>query len=97
MKKKALLALALIALAGGNCEAAETEHYTWTVVHATYVAEENDTLDSITAKYIQRNTYGVRDFNEFKEGIKELNEWLLKREVRAGDQLRINYWETVKK
>ena len=54
-----------------------------------------DTLDSIAQKYIQKNTYGVRDINEFSEGIREINNWLMTRELKPGDIIRINYWEKV--
>jgi hypothetical protein len=46
---------------------------------------------------VQKNTYGIRDIYEFKEGIRELNDWLLTRDVKKGDVLRINYWEKVNK
>ena len=57
-----------------------------------YTAENGDSLDSITIKYISKNTYGVREFKEFKSGIIELNPWLLEREVKPGDIIYINYW-----
>ena len=42
---------------------------------------------------MEKNTYGPRELREFIEGIRELNEWLLQRDIAAGDTLRINYWE----
>ncbi|BAL84999.1 hypothetical protein SELR_pSRC101920 (plasmid) [Selenomonas ruminantium subsp. lactilytica TAM6421] len=42
-------------------------------------------------------TNGARDKTEFREGIRELNDWLLERELQTGDVLRINYWEKVAK
>jgi len=93
----ALLMAALFVSAGNVSEAAEVDHRSWTVVHVSYEAQEGDTLDSIAETYVQKNTYGVRDVSEFKEGIRELNDWLLTRDVKKGDVLRINYWEKVNK
>ena len=98
--KKVVIALMMAALfvsVGSVSEAAEVDHRSWTVVHVSYEAQEGDTLDSIAEKYVQKNTYGVRDFYEFKEGIRELNDWLLTRDLKKGDVLRINYWERVNK
>ena len=93
----ALLMAALFVSAGNVSEAAEVDHRSWTVVHVSYEAQEGDTLDSIAQTYVQKNTYGVRDVSEFKEGIRELNDWLLTRDLKKGDVLRINYWEKVNK
>lgn len=93
----ALLMAALFVSAGNVSEAAEVDHRSWTVVHVSYEAQEGDTLDSIAETYVQKNTYGVRDVSEFKEGIRELNDWLLTRDLKKGDVLRINYWEKVNK
>lgn len=98
--KKVVIALMMAALfvnVGNVSEAAEVDHRSWTVVHVSYEVQEGDTLDSIAEKYVQKNTYGVRDFYEFKEGIRELNDWLLTRDLKKGDVLRINYWEKVNK
>lgn len=59
------------------------EHYTVVV---------GDSLDSITVSFMKKNTYGTREFYEFREGIRELNPWLMKRAVQLGDVLLINYW-----
>ena len=98
--KKVVIALMMAALfvsVGNVSEAAEVVHRSWTVVHVSYEAQEGDTLDSIAETYVQKNTYGVRDVSEFKEGIRELNDWLLTRDLKKGDVLRINYWERVNK
>ena len=63
----------------------------------TYIVQASDTLDSITDLYMQKNTYGKREHNEFKSGIIELNESLWTREkddfkLCAGEQLKIAYW-----
>lgn len=89
------LMVAFFVCVGGVSEAAEIDHRTWTVVHVSYEVQKGDTLDSIAEKYVQKNTYGARDVNEFREGIKELNGWLLTRNLKQGDIIRINYWEKV--
>ena len=73
------------------------EQKPYPVVHVSYEAQEGNTLESMAEKYMQKNTYGVRDFYEFKEGIRDINDWLLTRDVKKGDVLRINYWERVNK
>ncbi len=62
------------------------------LIKTTYTVQENDSLNSITTKFIKKNTYGKRNFYEFREGIKELNPWLLERTMVIGDLLHINYW-----
>ena len=44
------------------------------------------------AKPMAKNDYGPREIREFTSGIKELNDWLLQRDIKAGDELHINYW-----
>ena len=97
MMRKMVIVLmaALFVCVGSVSEATEIDHRTWTVVHVSYKVQEGDTLDSIAQKYIQKNTYGVRDINEFREGIREINNWLMTRELKPGDIIRINYWEKV--
>ena len=62
------------------------------LIHDTYIVQNGDTLDSITDIFIQKNTYGKREHNEFKSGIEELNEWILTEDIYAGAKLKINYW-----
>lgn len=62
------------------------------LIQDKYVAQTGDSLDSITVAYMSKNTYGSREFKEFRAGIMELNPWLLKRDVHEGDVIRINYW-----
>ncbi len=97
MMRKMVIALmaALLVCVGSVSEAAEIDHRTWTVVHVSYEVQKGDTLDSIAKKYIQKNTYGVREINEFREGIMEINSWLMTRALKQGDIIRINYWEKV--
>ena len=92
MKKAFVVAMAVlfISLGGMNAEAAEKN---WNLVEVTVTVKSGDTLESIAQEYIKKNTYGAREIHEFIDGIRELNEWLLKRDIRTGDTLRINYWE----
>lgn len=64
----------------------------WKLIEAEYTVQQSDTLDSIALDFIEKNTYGKRELNEFKSGIIELNPWLLERELKCGDVLHINYW-----
>lgn len=72
----------------------ETEVDLATFVQVEYVVEKQDTLDGIVDSYILKNTYGAREHKEFKEGIYELNPWLLSKGIKSGDKLYINYWKT---
>ena len=92
MKKAFVVVMAVlfISLGGMNAEAAEKN---WNLVEVTVTVKSGDTLESIAREYMKKNTYGSREIHEFIDGIRELNEWLLKRDIRTGDTLRINYWE----
>ena len=63
----------------------------WTLVEDTYTVKAGDTLTSIAQQYIQKNTYGQRNIDEFIEGIMELND-MTATDIHVGDKLRINYW-----
>ena len=65
------------------------------LVQDKYVVQIGDSLDSITLVYMSKNTYGQREFKEFREGIMEINSWLMTRALKQGDIIRINYWEKV--
>ena len=43
---------------------------------------------------MKKNTYGPRDFKEFREGIIELNNLRGKTKLYTGQELSINYWVT---
>ena len=62
----------------------------WVLVQDVHQVIEGETLDGIARDYMKKNTYGTRDFYEFREGIIELNN--LHGEVHPGQKLRINYW-----
>ena len=64
----------------------------WVLVQDVHQVIEGETLDGITRDYMKKNTYGTREFHEFREGIIELNN--LHGEVVPGQKLRINYWIT---
>ena len=84
-----LVAAVFVGFAGMDCEAAEKNYE---LIEATYTVQEGDTLNDIAQEYMAKNNYGPREIREFTAGIKELNDWLLNREAKAGDELHINYW-----
>ena len=61
-------------------------------VQESYKVGKDETLDTITDEYIKKNTYGKREHKEFKQGIIELNQWLLVKRLEEGDVLDIRYW-----
>lgn len=63
----------------------------WVLIQDVHYVQEGETLDEITRTYMKKNTYGVREFYEFREGIIELNN-LHDNHVVPGQKLRINYW-----
>lgn len=87
MKKVFLLLTAMMIMISSTCMASS-----YKLVEAEYSVREGDSLDSIAVEYMARNTYGPREFREFKSGIVQLNEWLMDRDVQAGDTVRVNYW-----
>ena len=64
----------------------------YAMVTENYTVQTGDTLDKICKLYMKKNTWGRREFNEFKLGIQELNLQLFKRDVIQGETLVINYW-----
>lgn len=101
MARKVIIGLILAALVNfcglelNTTEAAEIESRSWIVVRATYEIQEGDTLDSVAYTYMRKNDYGPRNINEFKEGLYELNPWLLKRDIHKGDRIHVIYWKKV--
>ncbi len=62
-----------------------------------------ESLDDIVEYYMQKNTYSIREHDEFKEGIMEANPWLYDREnqhgqimVGAGEEIVVYYWKKCK-
>lgn len=66
----------------------------WVLIHDVHYVTDGETLDEITKAYMAKNTYGPRDFKEFREGIIELNGLRGKTDLHAGQELNINYWVT---
>ena len=101
MLKKIILAVMLVAatvvLSGfSTSEAAEVGDTLpkWVLIHDVHYVTDGETLDEITKAYMAKNTYGPRDFKEFREGIIELNGLRGKTDLHAGQELNINYWVT---
>ena len=93
MLKKIILAVMLLAatvVLSGFTEAAAPR---WVLIHDVHYVVEGETLDGITKTYMKKNTYGPRGFEEFREGIIELN-GLRGKTIYAGQELNINYWVT---
>lgn len=87
VKSIALVVIALIIGLSGVCMASN-----YKLIQDRYEVQTGDTLDSIAAAYMDKNTYGAREFKEFRAGIVELNPWLLYRDVCEGDVVIVNYW-----
>ena len=99
MLKKIILTGGLIAatiFSGFSTSEAAEEGVTpkWVLIHDVHYVMNGENLDSITRVYMKKNTYGHRDFKEFREGIIELNGLRGKTELHAGQELKINYWAT---
>ena len=64
------------------------------LVEETYVVRPGDTIWGIAEEYIIKNTATRRYIVEYKEGIYELNPWLLDRkgQIYPGDEIRVTYW-----
>ena len=66
----------------------------WILIHDVHYVMDGEDLDQITNTYMAKNTYGHRGFEEFREGIIELNGLRGNKKVYPGQELRINYWVT---
>ena len=64
------------------------------LVEETYVVCPGDTIWGIAERYIVKNTATRRYILEYKEGLYELNPWLLDRkgEIYPGDRITVTYW-----
>jgi hypothetical protein len=89
--KKSLTAAALI---GAAVVCAGFYNGDQVQVETVHKVQKGETLWSISEDYIKRNTGGRRYILEFKEGIKELNPWLIesKEQIQPGDSIVIRYW-----
>lgn len=90
MLKKIIMAVMLTATIAGFGEAAPK----WVLIHDVHNVVEGESINSITRVYMKKNTYGPREFAEFREGIIELNDLRGREEVHPGQKLKINYWVT---
>ena len=63
-------------------------------VETVHKVQKGETLWGISEDYLKKNTGGRRYMLEFKEGIKELNPWLVesKEQIQPGDKITIRYW-----
>lgn len=71
--------------------------YSHELITEYYDAQEGDTLSTIAERFMKKNTYSVRELNEFENGILEINPFLVKRAkegflIYAGETIKINYW-----
>ena len=89
-----LLAATVVFSGFSTSEAAEVGDTKWVLIHDVHYVTDGATLDEITKAYMAKNTYGPRDFKEFREGIIELNGLRGKTDLHAGQELNINYWVT---
>ena len=64
------------------------------LVEETYVVRPGDTIWGIAEQYIVKNTATRLYILEYKEGLYELNPWLVERrgEIYPGDEIRVTYW-----
>lgn len=87
MKKVFFLLAAMMIMISATCLASP-----YRLVEAEYTVQAGDSLESIAQAYMEKNTYGPRELKEFKSGIVQLNDWLLTRDLQAGDKVKVNYW-----
>ena len=64
------------------------------LVEETYVVRPGDTVWGIAEEYCAKNTGTRRYILEYKEGVYELNPWLLERKgvIYPGDEIKVTYW-----
>ena len=96
LKKIVLIGLIVAAtiFSGFSTSEATEGDAKWVLIHDVHYVMDGETLDEITKAYMAKNTYGPRDFKEFREGIIELNGLRGKTKLYAGQELNINYWVT---
>ena len=94
---KGFLISAAIIVTASLMLGASDNHHSGKLVSETYVVQQGDTLWGISAKYIDKNTFGPREIREFYHGIIELNYEAVfagrqTGVIYPGDSLKINYW-----
>ena len=64
------------------------------LVEETYTVKSGDTLWGIAEEFCAKNTGTRRYILEYKEGMYELNPWLLERKgvIYPGDEIKVTYW-----
>lgn len=93
---KAAVAGAIVAGAAILCAGMATQEdgKNAVLVEEVYVVRPGDTLWGIAEEFCAKNTGTRRYILEYKEGMEELNPWLLDRkgEIYPGDKLTLTYW-----
>ena len=89
MKKVWIMIAMILMLLTAPCQAAEPDYL---LVEASYTVQAADTLQSIAAEYMQKDTYGKREIRELIEGMRQLNEQQVNGSIHTGEVIRINYW-----
>ena len=95
MNAKAIIAGGIVAGAAILCAGMATQEDTHAVlVEEVYVVRPGDTIWGIAERYVAKNTGTRRYILEYKEGMEELNPWLVERkgEIYPGDKLTLTYW-----
>ena len=85
----------IVAGAAILCAGMATQEDTHAVlVEEVYTVRPGDTLWGIAERYVAKNTGTRRYILEYKEGMEELNPWLLDRDgmIYPGDEIKVTYW-----
>lgn len=64
------------------------------LVEEVYTVRPGDTIWGIAETYCAKNTGTRRYILEYKEGMEEMNPWLVERkgEIYPGDEIKVTYW-----